>query len=415
VTSPFGTPSGRTDAKGGAAERELRRTLLTLNVFAALKMTLFPMAVITLFWKDEIGLSLTEILTLQVFFSAASVVMEYPSGYVSDRLGYRWALIVACLFGLAGWGWYLWADTFRGVLVAELLLGVSYAFISGSDTALLFETLKADGRVDLYARCDGRMVGWAQGGEAAGALFAGLMYAHWPLLPFVAQIAVWAVALGLCLSLREPGTEPLRPVASHLSEALGICRHAFLENPAIRATIASGMLLGLGSFYMVWLVQPYMQECRVPVSWFGPVWAGANIVVALAAANSHRVREMVGERGTFLLCCALIVTAYLGLALTTAVWGFAFYYLLTAMRGLQGPLMRSRLQSLSERKNRASVLSLHSLVFRLGFVVTAPLVGWLADTRGLSATFFLLAGFFVLGLALAGKEFFRANTPDSLV
>jgi MFS family permease len=124
-----------TDTEGG-----LRRTLLTINVFAALKMTLFPMAVITLFWKDGIGLSLTEILTLQVFFSLASVLMEYPSGYVSDRLGYRCSLITACVFGLLGWGWYLAAETFWGVLLAELLLGVSYAFISGSDTALLFET-----------------------------------------------------------------------------------------------------------------------------------------------------------------------------------------------------------------------------------------------------------------------------------
>jgi MFS family permease len=148
---------GPKEARAGGG-RALRRTLLTLNVFAALKMTLFPMAVITLFWKDEIGLSLTEILTLQVFFSLASVVMEYPSGYVSDRLGYRWALITACVFGLLGWGWYLAAETFWGVLQAELMLGVCYAFISGSDTALLFETLRAAGRVDLYARCDGLRV-----------------------------------------------------------------------------------------------------------------------------------------------------------------------------------------------------------------------------------------------------------------
>ena len=392
----------------------LRRTLLTLNIFAALKMTLFPMAVITLFWKDEIGLSLTEILSLQVFFSLASVVMEYPSGYVSDRLGYRWALIVACLFGLVGWAWYLVADTFWGVLVAELLLGVSYAFISGSDTALLFETLRAGGRVDLYTRCDGRMVGWGQGGEAAGALFAGLMYAHWPLLPFVAQIVVWGVALALCLSLREPKAESCGPVTSHLAEALRVCRHAFLESAAIRATIVSGMLLGLASFYMVWLVQPYMQECRVPLTWFGPAWAGANLVVALAAASSHRVQKRVGMRGMYLLFFALIVVAYFGLGVTTALGGFLFYYLLTAMRGLQGPLMRSRLQLLSQRSNRASILSLHSLVFRLGFVATGPVVGWLADTQGLAPTFLTLGVFFALALPLAGREFLRRNLPSSL-
>ena len=393
-------------------ERGLRRTLLTLNVFAALKMTLFPMAVITLFWKDEIGLSLTQILTLQVFFSLASVVMEYPSGYVSDRLGYRWALIVACIFGIVGWGWYLAAETFWGVLLAELMLGVCYAFISGSDTALLFETLRAAGRVDLYARCDGRMVGWAQGGEAAGALFAGFMYAHWPLMPFVAQIAVWVAALGLCLSLREPEGDDGGVVTSHLAEALGVCAFAF-RTPAIRSTIVSGMLLGLASFYMVWLIQPHMQACAVPLAWFGPAWAGANLVVAVAAASSHRVRGRVGLKGMYVLFFVLIVTAYAGLGLSTAVGSFALYYLLTAMRGLQGPLMRSRLQDLSERRNRASILSLHSLVFRLGFVLTGPVVGRLADTRGLPVTFLVLAGFFALALPLAGKQFLRHNISES--
>lgn len=397
-----------------AGERGLRRILLTLNVFAALKMTLFPMAVITLFWKDEIGLTLTEILTLQVFFSLASVVMEYPSGYVSDRLGYRFALISACVFGLMGWGWYLAAETFWGVLLAELLLGVSYAFISGSDTALLFESLRAADRVDLYARCDGRMVGWAQGGEAAGALLAGFMYAQWPLMPFVAQIAVWTVALGLCLSLREPAGEDGGHVTSHLAEALGVCRLAF-TSPAIRSTILSGTLLGLASFYMVWLIQPHMQACGVPVNWFGPAWAGANLVVALAASGSHRVQRSIGMRGMYGLFFLLIVAAYAGLGFSTAVGSFVFYYLLTAMRGLQGPLMRSRLQALSERRNRASILSLHSLVFRLGFVLTGPLVGRLADAEGLPATFLTLACVFAVALPLAGREFLRRNHADSKI
>lgn len=397
-----------------ADERGLRRTLLTLNVFAALKMMLFPMAVITLFWKDEIGLTLTEILTLQVFFSLASVIMEYPSGYVSDRLGHRFALITACVFGLLGWGWYLAAETFWGVLLAELLLGVSYAFISGSDTALLFESLRAADRVDLYARCDGRMVGWAQGGEAAGALLAGFMYAQWPLMPFVAQIAVWTVALGLCLSLREPEGEDGGHVTSHLAEALGVCRLAF-TSPAIRSTILSGTLLGLASFYMVWLIQPHMQACGVPVSWFGPAWAGANLVVALAASGSHRVQRSIGMRGMYGLFFLLIVAAYAGLGFSTAVGSFVFYYLLTAMRGLQGPLMRSRLQALSERRNRASILSLHSLVFRLGFVLTGPLVGRMADAEGLPATFLALACVFAVALPLAGREFLRRNHVDSKI
>jgi hypothetical protein len=41
------------------------------------------MAIITLFWKDHIGLNLTEILLLQSIFSTAMVILEMPSGYIS--------------------------------------------------------------------------------------------------------------------------------------------------------------------------------------------------------------------------------------------------------------------------------------------------------------------------------------------
>jgi len=58
----------------------LRRNVPLLYAFSFLQMTLFPMAVITLFWKDHIGLSLSQILLLQSIFAVAMVVMEYPSG-----------------------------------------------------------------------------------------------------------------------------------------------------------------------------------------------------------------------------------------------------------------------------------------------------------------------------------------------
>ena len=381
--------------------------ILKLNIFAALKMMLFPMAIITVFWKDQIGLSLSEILLVNVFFSAANLLMEYPSGYVSDRLGYRLALIIACGFGMAGWTAYLFVQSFWQVIGAELLLGVCYAFISGSDNALLYETLRAGGRTELYSRCDGRMAGWAQIGEAGGALCAGLMYVATPLLPFMVQIGVWAVALAVALSLHEPKAEKGPQITSHLSEALRISRYGLVEKKLLRATMLFGMLLGLASFYPVWLVQPFMQESGVPLAWFGPVWAGANLTVALCAYYSHKVLAVLGLRRMCLLFLALIVAGYAGLGLTSMVGSFLFYFLLTAMRGLQGPVLRGFLQQHSTRHIRASILSLHNLLFRLGYVVSGPLVGWLSDARGLQTTFLVLAGAFALLLPLAARSFLR--------
>ena len=61
--------------------------IVKLSAFSFLQMTLFPMAIITLFWKDQIGLTLTEILLLQGLLSLVMVAMEYPHAISSPPVG----------------------------------------------------------------------------------------------------------------------------------------------------------------------------------------------------------------------------------------------------------------------------------------------------------------------------------------
>jgi len=392
----------------------LRRNVPLLYAFSFLQMTLFPMAVITLFWKDRIGLSLSQILLLQSIFAVAMVVMEYPSGYISDRVGYRTALTAASLLGIVGWGVYTVAASFKDVLIAEILLGISTSFISGTDSALLYESLKGSGEEAAYARHEGRSTGFGQTGEAAGALFAGVLYARYPLLPFILQVGVWVLALFLTRGLTEPRREP-RHHAGHLREALASARYVFVQNRRLRVTMLLSIVLGLSSFYPVWLIQPYMRDSGVPIASFGPVWAGANLTVALFAVLSHRVRDFLGERGMILLLVVLVWGGYLGLGWSAGVWGFLFYYLLTAMRGMRGPLLLHVAQAEIPSSNRAGMLSLQSLSFRLLFALTGPLVGRYADTRGVGETFQLLFIVFLLLLPPLVCLFVKSQHGDEPV
>lgn len=390
--------------------KSLSGNIRKLYLFSFLQMTLFPMAIITLFWKDHIGLSLTQILLLQSIFSVATLALDYPAGYVSDRLGYRCALNISALLGIAGWGIYIYAHSFASVLLAEIILGMSLSFISGSDSALLYETLRAQGEEQSYARHQGRMHGLAQVGEAAGAILAGVIYAFEPRFPFVLQVAVWFAGL---LVTRQLADTPRIHAAtrSHLAEALATARYAFRENRHLRYTMLLNTVLGIASFYPVWLIQPYMQHARVPVAWFGPVWAGANLTVALCALGSHRLHNRLGDRGMILLFLGLVAVGYLGLGLAGGVWGFLFYYLLTCMRGLRGPMMLTHTQRESASANRAATLSLQSVSFRLLFVVTGPLVGKLADQVGVGRSFYLLFYCFLITLPLLAVLFLK-NVPQ---
>jgi MFS family permease len=389
------SPSPR--AEPPASTQSLARNPALLCGLRAMQMALFPMAILTVFLKREIGFGVTEIMLLQGVFGLAMVVFEFPSGYLADRIGYRACLIVAFVLWTVAWPIYGYADNWLGVATAELLLGVGMAMLSGCDTALMYESLLADGREQDFARWSGRQTFCGQLAEGSAALLAGVLFATAVELPFLAQGAASGVGLVLALALVEPERE--RPgFADSLGQISAMIRHVARENRPLRAVFGAAIVLGLASFVPVWTVQLYAVDAGMPEPWLGPMWAIANFSVALAALLSHRV---FGSRSAALivgLCTALIVGGYLGLGLSATMWGVGFYYLLTIMRGLAHPAINHREQQLVPSRDRAGFLSLRSMVFRVAFLVVGPAVGWAVDEHGQRPVMLVLA----LGFGAAG-------------
>jgi hypothetical protein len=181
------------------------------------------------------------------------------------------------------------------------------------------------------------------------------------------------------------------------------------EHRRLRTTVALSVALGLSSFVLVWIIQPYMLERGVPEPWFGPIWSGANLWVAGVALASPRIAARLGIMTTLSLCCSMVAAGYGLLALTHAWWGFVFYLLLLSVRGLQIPLLLRMLQRDAPPGDRATILSVSTMVFRLCFVVGGPLVGLLLTHVPL-ATALAILGVVLFGSAvLALVAFARAH------
>jgi predicted MFS family arabinose efflux permease len=354
-------------------------------------------------------MSLTDIMVLQAVFGGSVVLFEFPSGYFADRLGYRKSLLIGAVFWCVGWLAYARAATFGAVLVAEILLGAGTAFVSGADRALLWVSLVAAGRAGDYTRWEGRMRAAAQTSEALSAAAGGWLYSIRPRLPFWCQIPASALVLASVLTLRDvPRSEP-PDRRSHVRRALHIVRFTLWRHRRLRATMALSVALGLSSFVMVWLIQPYMQDRGISPVWFGPLWAGAHAWLALVSLASARVTAALGVRVTLLGCCLLVPAGYVGLAASPSGWGVAFYLCFMTLRGLQGPILLNIMQEDAPGDDRASVLSLAVLLFRLSFVVAGPPIGALVDRAGMEASLAVLAvAFTATGLA-ALTAFVRAH------
>ncbi len=236
--------------------RTLHRNPRLLAGYHALHMMLFPISIMTLFWKHSIGMSMTEILLLQGFFGLVMAVFEFPSGYISDRIGYRKTLMISAALATVGWGVYAMADSIVVVVIAEAVLGVSVSMVSGSDSALLYESLRATDREDEFSKWNGRVRFWGQTGEGSAALVAGGMYVFWPPLPFIVQAVVSCGNLVIAYLTVEPERQS-PPRGEHWQQIRSMIRFALVDNRHLTALFMLAIVLGLSSFIPVWLIPLY--------------------------------------------------------------------------------------------------------------------------------------------------------------
>jgi predicted MFS family arabinose efflux permease len=96
-------------------------------------------------------------------------------------------------------------------------------------------------------------------------------------------------------------------------------------------------------------------------------------------------------RPALLGCCLLVPLGYAGLSLSHAAWGIVFYLCFMTIRGLQGPILATVMQQDAPPEDRASVLSIATLVFRLSFVVAGPPIGAMVDRLGMETALGILA------------------------
>jgi MFS family permease len=186
------------------------------------------MPIVALFYNEN-GLENFDIFLLQAIYSVSVAVMEIPSGYMADIVGRKKTLILGSVLGALGYLFYSLSHNFTGFLVAEIILGIGGSFISGADSAMLFDSLSATRRQHRYLQFEGRITSLGNFAETIAAVCGGLIAA---LLGYravyISQAVIAALAIPAALMLLEPPKDSTiaKPGLRHI---LSVCNNAILK------------------------------------------------------------------------------------------------------------------------------------------------------------------------------------------
>ncbi len=372
----------------------LESNIWKLNVLQACRWFMLIMPIIVLFYQQN-GLSMQDIMVLQAIFSVVLVACEVPSGYFSDTLGRRTCLIIGSVLGTAGFGIYCVSHSFYGFLAAEIVLGIGQSFISGTDAALLYDTLLETEGEDRYIKHQGRLTACGNFSEALAGIMGGLVALVSLRMNFYIETAFMALSIPIACSIREPRIHRELKRRMRLREFLDIVKDT-LHDPRLSRLIAHCSLILAATLTIVWFVQPFLKRAGIPLVFFGIIWTLLNGSVGLASLAAHRLSSRLGIRPSLLLPIVSVCTAYLLLGFGYSVWSIAFFVVLYMTRGFITPVFSNEINRLVSTDRRATVLSIRVLFTRLIFVVVGPLAGWITDVWSMGQALWMTGCFFAV-------------------
>ena len=389
-------------------------------------------SILVLFWLAR-GLSLGQIMIFMSTYGVSLLIFEIPTGVLADRYSRKWSLAVGAFLQVVVGVIILSTPYFPALLGAYVLVGVAVAFLSGSGEALIYDSLKQDGRELDVQRVFGAGLSAFHIGGVAGAVTAGLLVARFDL-----SAAVWAysglflAAATVALWFDEPtilNDKRAGPRAasfrSHLTGLLADTRSSFgiithlrtiCEKPVrgLTITIVSGLA-------QIPFSQPYLVDFGLPPEQIAYVWAVLSAAAAVVAALSNRLSKLLhGDERRFIVIVAAVMVGGLVAMVSApfaavAIASLVLMYIVAS--GLVPPFLNAGVNRRIPSRHRASVLSIWSMAFGLVSFFAAPLFGFLADGYSLDVSLQVFQWTFIPLLVLIALVAWRVLAariePDS--
>lgn len=353
------------------------------------------------------GFTLWQVGLAEGIFHIVSLLCEIPSGMAADLIGRRRSLATAGLCGLISALLMVFSHRFLGVCLSMVFSALSCSFISGSDEALLYDSLLQEKKEANYMSAAAKYTQLQTLGNiisnAATLLASILTYVGFYLL----DALICCVRIFTALSLTEPTVTQVQkqrqqnPFADlkqrfkeHVSIAVGFLRN----NPeAAKLMLADGFVT-LPSYLTLMFLQQRLSELGIATMWLGlPM-----MCISMAAMIGVTLGNRISPKSIYTLyayTALLVGTGIIAAGSLPVFPAIAGAMLASVSMNVWILHLQNHLNKLYPSDQRATLVSVNMMAYSILMVIASPVIGWLGD-------FFGTAG---AGLCILGSMIFLSS------
>ncbi|MCR2044089.1 MFS transporter [Anaerosalibacter massiliensis] len=329
------------------------RNVYLLCIIAFLQGLVFYGPVATLFRQNR-GLSLNNIFTIEAIFIILMFVFEIPWGYIGDRIGYKNTLVISFfLFFLSKIIFYN-AHSFSMFLLESIIVAISISGISGCDSALIYASI--DGK-DSY-----KAFSYYSASSTSGFLIASFMNSFivkysLDLTAFL-TIIPYGIAFVLSFFLVD-NYEHRNEEKVSIIKSFKSLRH----NKTIFIFIISIALIAESTHALcIFLNQPIYLRSGINIKYFGFLTASMQIS-CLLSAKAYKMNQKIGTKKLYIILIGMIIVANILLIyIRNWILVIIIIFMIEGAFAITQPLTNTIQNESIATLDRATILSVYAMI-----------------------------------------------------
>lgn len=357
----------------------------------------FYYPVFTLLYLDY-GLTLSQFAMLNVVWAVTIVLAEVPSGAFADTLGRKKLVVLSSIVMFVEIAMIAVVPTgnpnlvFIIFLVNRILSGLAMALASGADEALAYDTLKEQGKEEMWPRVLQIQLRVASSVGIFVTLIGAAMYdvnfmanifqtlglaepestKDLMRIPVYATLFVAMIAIYSAINMREekkvlPSNQTkLATTIASLKLTADTGKWVF-STPYVLFILLYYSLFEHTSRMFLTMNSQYYLAIDIPIIYFGFIGAGISVFKIILAGQSRRLAERMDPKKFITVMGLVTMATYYWISLGWSIYGVIPALMLIFIIMTMNIFISYHLNKKTKSHNRATVLSFKGLMFNLGY------------------------------------------------
>ncbi len=353
------------------------------------------------------GLPLWQIGVVEGIFHVASFLFEVPSGALADLFGRKNVIIAGRICSAISAVINLFANNIFGFSISFIISALGYNLNSGSEEALVYDSLKQVNCEKEYLKVNSRLNLIIEVSQGISIFIGGILAEYSYVYCYVTVIIISLLSLIPAFMFKEPLKEEEDKDSIDVKE-----NNDFAENNNATEKISIKkhfkicyeILKGNKEILKILIYFPVVFTFDAVVYFYGQQYFSTlgfnkieiSLIMLLCAVFScvgaiscEKVMTMFGEKTKYLASILMGVSIVM-ISGNNSVVSIIFFAIMTYANALLYPIQSTSLNKLIPSGQRATIISVDSMIFSLTMVCIFPVCGLMADKFDFHITFFIL-------------------------